>query len=113
MKCPLCHEELIELLGDYICHNRAAFYVDMHGYDNRIDNSLPHFEYRQRDHGITKYYVPPYQIINEGNKSEIWIIDNSNSKFFPVFNFITKTNEIHPDDPAKLLERIRKLIIFS
>lgn len=105
MKCPLCQQELLEVMGDYFCRNRVNF---------PIGRSLPHYEIRED--GKSKWFLPPYCIININGRSNIHKFDNndvSDSRKYPSFKLIAQCNELPPDKPGKIIERIRKLIIFS
>lgn len=104
MKCPLCQEEIIEVMGDYFCRNRVKF---------PVGRSLPHYEIRED--GKSKWFIPPYYVINYNGKSNIHEFDNNtnDSLKYPSFKFITQCNELPPDEPNKIIKRIKRLIIFS
>ena len=114
--CPLCKKVLLETKVpldkgyelDYFCQTRVKF---------EGKASLPH--YKEYDGQITWYLVPDYCIKTYDDKSSIYIVNkrfkDSYSRFTqPDFTLVKHLDVIiHPDDPEKLFNRIKTLILFS
>lgn len=119
MNCPLCNKYLLEIenadvsgasdASDYICQTRIKF--------DGI-TTLPHYECRVSNAKTEVcWYIPPYQIIAGENETVVNIADKAFSgKFYskPTFKHVfTIPEKIHPDEPEKLLKRIKLLTLFS
>ena len=111
MKCPLCNKKLlkIDMLADYICPTRVAF-----------SNNHETTHYELRDYGlsgaISIWYLPPYHIINIGDRSTIYLYNTDDNQVISMVPFVRRVLDvpaIPPDSPEKLIKRIRNLIIFS
>lgn len=115
--CKICNKLLLSTDVDYIdyfCQTRIAF-------PNKA--SIPHYNCFANQEIV--WYAPPYKIKVFENASSIFqfvddnlIIDNLpspiNKYLQPEFKFIFKVKyQLHPDDPGKVAERIKKLILFS
>lgn len=114
MKCPLCQKHLLDISvingpPEYICQTRIKF---------EGKASLPHYE--QREGGNIYWYIPPYQIISKEKETIVNIVDEGNPGFTharfvkPDFKHVfTIQEKIHPDEPDKLMKRIKLLTLFS
>lgn len=110
MNCPLCGENLlkIDMLEDYICPTRVIF-------PNNYETT--HYELRTygTDDAVSLWYLPPYQVIN-GDRSAIYLYhteDNQATDRRPLVRQILDVPALPPDSPEKIIERIKRLIIFS
>lgn len=110
MNCPLCGENLlkIDMLEDYICPTRVIF-------PNNYETT--HYELRAygTNNAVSLWHLPPYQVIN-GDRSAIYLYyakDNQNVSTSPYVRKILDIPAISPDSPEKIIERIKRLIIFS
>lgn len=112
MKCPLCQKMLLEIGStnpDYICQTRIKF---------EGKSSLAHYEQREGE-GI-HWYLPPYQIISKENETIVNMVNEDNkglsASFYGKPNFkhiFTIQEKIHPDEPEKIMKRIKLLTLFS
>lgn len=108
MNCPLCNKHLLEVgFGDVICQTRIKF---------EGKATLPHYEQREDK---VYWYLPPYQIINEKDKTLVMKMDEEvipSRGFYgkPDFKMVFTMDEHFPPTAAdKLLKRIKLLTIFS
>lgn len=112
MKCPLCQQELLEIeFGrevDYICRVRIKFEGE------GLTLSASHYE--QRFNSDICWYVPPYRIISRPGQT----IVSKKIEYYrdaivrPEFEHVFTVDEvIKPDEPEKLLKRIKLLTILS
>lgn len=111
MKCPLCKQDMLTAGSgeymDYFCRVRIKF---------EGKTSLPHCE--KRDNKDLVWYLPPYQIVTKEKQTIVNVVDEANSgagRFTkPDFKHVFTVDEIiHPDNPEKLVKRIKLLTLFS
>lgn len=108
--CPICKKVLLQTnVGgiNYFCQTRIKF---------EGKASIPH--YKQDCDSPVEWYAPPYKLsVNDTGTKIYEVIDEPSSvgRFTqPDFKFLFETKAIFkPDDQEKIIQRIKKLIIFS
>jgi hypothetical protein len=104
--CPLCKMECVKNLDMFMCPTKITMVNEM---------EYHHYSWEHNgDYPLERLYFPPnFFMKNLEGKSKIYKMSFTKDPYSLYTRLVVTIPQLHYDTPENMLERIKKLVIFS